>query len=91
MRRLTVYLLVIACLTISNTSVFSAEKPKVDAKALFDQKCSVCHSMDRPKSNKKTANEWENTVMQMKNVNGVPITDEEAKVIIDYLSKNYSK
>jgi hypothetical protein len=47
--------------------------------------------MDRPKSNKKTANEWENTVMQMKNVNGVPITDEEAKVIIDYLSKNYSK
>ncbi len=91
MKKLTVSLLGIAFLALLGATVYSAEKPKVDAKALFEQKCSTCHSIDRPKSKKKTAKEWENTVMRMKNVNGCPITDEEAKIIIDYLSKNYSK
>lgn len=91
MKKLHVYLLMVSFLAVPVISAYSAEKPKVDAKALFEQKCSTCHSIDRPKSKKKTAKEWENTVMRMKNVNGCPITDEEAKVIIDYLSKNYGK
>ncbi|MCL5061887.1 MAG: photosystem P840 reaction-center cytochrome c-551 [Nitrospiraceae bacterium] len=91
MKKLGVSILGITFLVVSGMSVSSAEKPKVDAKALFEQKCSTCHSIDRPKSKKKTAKEWESTVMRMKNVNGCPITDEEAKIIIDYLSKNYSK
>jgi len=58
-------------------------------KALFEQKCSVCHSADRAKAKKKDRAGWEKTVMRMKNVNGCPITDDEAKTIIDYLTKNY--
>lgn len=91
MKKLHVYLLMVSFLAVSVISAYSAEKPKVDAKALFEQKCSTCHSIDRPKSKKKSAKEWENTVMRMKNVNGCPVTDEEAKVIIDYLSKNFGK
>ena len=91
MKSLIVYLSAIAFLAVSVITVYGAEKGKVDAKAFFEQKCSTCHSIDRPKSKKKTAKEWESTVMRMKNVNGCPITDEEAKIIIDYLAKNYGK
>ncbi len=63
----------------------------VDAKSLFEEKCSICHSLERPKSKEKTYDEWEATVTRMKDVNGCPITDEEAKIIIDYLAKNYGK
>ena len=71
----------------SVTFAYSAE----DAKALFEKKCSACHSSDRPKSKQKTAEEWQTTVMRMKNVNGGPITDVEAQIIIDYLTRNYGK
>jgi len=40
-------------------------------------------------SKKKTKEAWKTTVMRMKNVNGCPITDDEAMIIIDYLAENY--
>jgi len=58
-------------------------------RSLFEQKCSVCHAPDRAKAKKKDRAGWEKTVMRMKNVNGCPITDDEAKTIIDYLAKTY--
>ncbi len=91
MKKLTVYILGIALLAVFSPSVYGEEKGQNGAKAIFEQKCSICHSIERPKSKKKTAKEWESTVMRMKDVNGCPITDEEAKSIIDYLSKNYNK
>jgi phage FluMu protein Com len=62
-----------------------------DAVALFESKCSKCHTIDRPKSKRKTETEWTSTVMRMKNVNGCPISDEEAQTIIKYLSENFGK
>lgn len=82
-------LALIFCLT--GVTAYGAEETKVDAKALFEGKCSQCHSADRPKSKKKTEKEWESTVMRMKNVNGCKITDEEAKTIISYLAATYGK
>jgi len=67
----------------------SAEKQPGDSKTLFEKKCSGCHSLDKPKSKQKTAAEWTETVMRMKNKNGAPVSDEEAKTIIDHLAKNY--
>ncbi len=69
----------------------SAEKQPADPKALFEKKCSSCHKVDRATSKQKTAAEWTETVMRMKNKNGAPITDEEAKTIIDHLAKSYGK
>ena len=63
---------------------------QVDAKALFEQKCSNCHSTDRPKSQHKTASEWATTVERMRG-NGASLTDEEAKVIVDHLVQHYGK
>lgn len=63
----------------------------VDAKALFESKCSLCHTIERPKSKKKSREEWQATVLRMKNVNGCPVTDGEAALIIDYLADHYGK
>lgn len=58
---------------------------------LFESKCSICHASQKAKSKKKTRDEWEATVMRMKNVNGAPVSDEAAQIIIAYLAKNYGK
>jgi cytochrome c5 len=57
-------------------------------KTLFESKCGKCHSIDRSKSKKKTKDEWATTVLRMKQ-NGATITDDEAKLIINYLSDTY--
>ncbi len=69
----------------------AAAQGAADGKALFDEKCGICHATDRPSSKKKDAEGWEKTVMRMKNVNGAPISDEQAKAIIEYLTKTYGK
>lgn len=74
---------------IASEAAYGADKPAGDAQGLFEQKCNSCHSMSRATSQKKTAREWERTVLRMKNANGAPISDQEAKTIIDYLSKKY--
>ena len=69
----------------------SSQGEKINVEQLFESKCSICHSINRPKSKKKSKEGWETTVMRMKNKNGCPITDEEAKMIIDYLAEEYGK
>lgn len=69
----------------------SDEGEKGKAEQLFESKCSLCHSINRPKSKKKSREGWESTVMRMKNKNGCPITDEEAKMIIDYLAEEHGE
>ena len=58
-----------------------------DAKALFEKRCSICHSIDRPLSNTKSGEEWRQTVMRMKAHAGDRISDEEAEIIITYLTE----
>jgi cytochrome c5 len=69
----------------------SMEQETTDAKALFEKKCSVCHSADRPKSLKKTNEEWTKTVLRMKEKRNENISNDEAKILIDYLTKTYGK
>jgi cytochrome c5 len=61
--------------------------PPADAKtkALFEAKCSICHPLSRPLGKNKDRKGWTEDVTRMQKVNGCPITDEEARGIIDYL------
>ncbi|HET6364158.1 MAG: c-type cytochrome, partial [Nitrospirota bacterium] len=59
-----------------------------DAKGLFEKKCGTCHTLGRSTSEKRTAREWQRTVLRMKNAMGAAITDQEASAIIEYLAKN---
>jgi len=62
-----------------------------DAKTLFEKKCSACHSADRSKSLKKTNEEWTKTVTRMQEKRKENISNDEARIIIDYLTKTYGK
>jgi len=54
-------------------------------KALFEAKCSICHPLSRPLGETRDRAGWTADVTRMQKVNGCPITDEEAKAIVDYL------
>jgi mono/diheme cytochrome c family protein len=94
MKKLLIYMVGIAffALPVAASSQAQQKTGKTpDAKVLFEKKCSACHSIKKPTSAKKTQPEWTDTVMRMKNKNGAPVNDEEAKTIIAFLAENYGK
>lgn len=54
---------------------------------LFEKKCGMCHPLSRTLSQNQDRDGWTKTVTRMREVNGSPITDKEAKAIVDYLAK----
>jgi cytochrome c5 len=58
-----------------------------DAKALFEKRCSLCHSTSRALGKTKIAKEWRQTVTRMQGYAGGRISDEEAKIIIEYMTE----
>jgi sulfite dehydrogenase (cytochrome) subunit B len=55
-------------------------------------RCIVCHSLEYIPSNAPAMNRagWEKSIQKMRDRFGAPITDEEARQILDYLAANYS-
>jgi mono/diheme cytochrome c family protein len=53
--------------------------------------CGSCHSLDYIKMNSPFLNHagWQAEVTKMIKTYGAPITDEDAKAILDYLATNY--
>jgi hypothetical protein len=56
-----------------------------------ENNCASCHSLDYVIMNSPfpTAAVWDATITKMIKAFGAPIDDAEAKVIADYLKKNY--
>jgi cytochrome c5 len=54
--------------------------------------CMICHSVEYIPANAPAMDRaaWQKTIQKMKDRFGAPITDEEAKQILDYLSANYA-
>jgi cytochrome c5 len=59
-----------------------------DGAALLEARCSVCHSVDRPKQAKKTLDQWDQTVTRMIG-HGAHLTAAEKQILVDYLAKTY--
>ncbi len=57
----------------------------MDGKALFEQKCSVCHGLDRATSRKESKAKWTAIVKEMQGKKAGWISDAEADKIIDFL------
>ena len=55
-------------------------------------RCIVCHSLDYIPANAPAMNRatWQKTLQKMKDRFGAPLTDAEAKEILDYLDASYS-
>jgi cytochrome c5 len=57
-------------------------------KALVEDICSLCHEWERVKDYPKTKEQWSGTIKGML-FEGAPVTDEEFKLIVDYLARNF--
>ena len=62
--------------------------PTVPGAILLDARCSVCHSADRAKRERRSRAQWEETVTRMIG-NGAQLTGEEKVVLIEHLAKTY--
>jgi mono/diheme cytochrome c family protein len=60
-------------------------------KALFEQKCSVCHTVDRATSRQETKESWAALVKKMQAKQPGAISDEEAAKIVDFLAAEHGK
>jgi hypothetical protein len=81
-------------LAVSGMPVYGANETKIDvkdARTIFESKCSVCHKFEKATSKNKTSAEWEKTIKRMIESRGARTTNEEAKIIKDYLAENYGK
>ncbi|MDI6801310.1 MAG: hypothetical protein QMD01_04565 [Thermodesulfovibrionales bacterium] len=69
---------------------YSGEASANETQKLFEVKCSQCHTIEYPKSERHDLQGWTDKVNLMRSY-GCKLTDEEANKIIDYLTKTYPK
>lgn len=62
-----------------------------DGKSLFDQKCSVCHGLDRATARSESKEKWAEIVKTMQGKKADWISDTEAQKIVDYLASEHGK
>ena len=59
-----------------------------EGKALFEERCSRCHEIDRPLARDMERSEWENLLIEMAS-RGADMQDGEKELILDYLSARH--
>jgi mono/diheme cytochrome c family protein len=62
-----------------------------DGKALFEQKCSVCHGLDRALVRTETKEKWASIIKDMQEKKTDWISDADAVKILDYLVAEHGK
>ena len=72
-----------------NTPPTVAAAPAGDGAALLNDRCTVCHNLDRVKSAKKTSEQWAQTVSRMVG-KGAKLNADEQKALVAYLAKTYA-
>ncbi len=65
--------------------------PVAEGKALFEQKCGVCHGLDRATGRSETREKWAEIIktMQMKKADW--ISDAEAAKILEFLGAEHGR
>lgn len=73
----------------------AAPTPAVSAaaegKALFEQKCGVCHGLDRATVRKESKDRWIEVVREMQGKKGDWISDADAAKIVEFLASEHGK
>lgn len=60
-----------------------------EGKVLFEQKCSVCHGLDRSTARAETKERWKAIIQEMQGRKADWISDAEADKILEYLSAHH--
>lgn len=73
----------------------AAPTPAVSAaaegKALFEQKCGVCHGLDRATVRKESKDRWIEVVREMQGKKGDWISDADVAKIVEFLASEHGK
>ena len=67
------------------------EEAKVDVKAMVDQKCSICHPVDRIQNKPRSQRDWEVVMKRMRIINPQLLNQEETLLMTKYFKENLSK
>ncbi len=62
-----------------------------EGKALFEQKCSVCHPLDRAMARKEMKEKWASIVKDMQGKKADWISDSDAAKIVDFLAAEHGQ
>ncbi|HEX4137420.1 MAG TPA: hypothetical protein VHY84_22615 [Bryobacteraceae bacterium] len=85
--------LTIAALTIAVTAFASSDSKSATARhekarSLFLDACTACHTLERVRVQRLGKEEWRCLIAGMLS-EGVPLTDEETSLLVDYLAENF--
>jgi mono/diheme cytochrome c family protein len=58
------------------------------ARALFLDACTACHTLERVRQQRLGKEEWRHLIAGMLS-EGVPLTDDEVSLLVDYLAENF--
>lgn len=58
------------------------------ARTLFLEACTACHTLDRVRVQHLNKDEWRHLIAGMLS-EGVPLTDEETSLLVDYLAQYF--
>lgn len=68
----------------------SSTNSSIDAAALLEERCGVCHKVEILKNARKSKREWSETVTIMIG-KGAKLSAEEKKILINYLARAYRR
>ncbi|MGE5663455.1 MAG: c-type cytochrome [Deltaproteobacteria bacterium] len=68
-----------------------AASPAAEGKALFEQKCVVCHPLDRATTRTETKEQWAKIVKDMQSKRADWISDADAGKIVEFLAAEHGK
>jgi hypothetical protein len=57
-------------------------------RALFLDACTACHTLERVRQQRLGREEWRHLIAGMLS-EGVPLTDDEMSLLVEYLAENY--
>ena len=83
---LLVVFILVSCASAQQTTTSSGSAS--DGQSLMQERCSVCHSLDRVTSAHKTSDQWKTTVDRMIS-HGANLTSQEEQALVGYLAQNY--
>ena len=64
--------------------------PDGPGKEILEKKCSTCHAPEQVTTFGRSAEEWHEVVVNMIDL-GAEVNEEEAKVLVEYLAKNWPR
>jgi hypothetical protein len=62
--------------------------PDGPGKEILEKKCSTCHAPEQVTTFGRSAEEWHEVIVNMIDL-GAEVTEEESKVLVEYLAKNW--